>query len=255
MITFACNINCLYDIPVDNLYKKKLSNAAKNIGVKKIKTILFIEVLIIIILIIYLVYKQQIITSFLAIIGLILSIIYSASPLRLKAKGFLSPFAVIIGLYTLPILGGWFLIKNSINFYLILFVIGYAFMNEGFTLVNTCEDYAEDKKTGIKTWAHIIGIKNTLIIALIFSLFGFLSIIAIYLKISEFNSFTTTKLILSYILIVLSVLTISYSSIEVLQSLKDKDLEKSSKKYAKKMPKWFMITRYPLMFLALVIII
>ena len=55
-------------------------------------------------------------------------------------------------------------------------------MNEGFTLVNVCEDYDEDKEEGIRTWAHIFGIRRTILIAVLFSFSGVISIAALTLK-------------------------------------------------------------------------
>ena len=52
-------------------------------------------------------------------------------------------------------------------------------------------------------------------------------------------------------LIVLSGIVILKTSLEIQEVGKKKDLETSSKKYAKKMPKWFLKTRYPVFFAAL----
>lgn len=255
LILYACNINCLCDINIDKLYKKNLSAASESLGAKKIKIILTLELLLICFLVYYLYIHNHLITSALALLGLGFATIYSLPPLRLKAKGILSPLAVIVGLYTLPILGGWFLIENNVSVYFIIFVIGYAFMNEGFTLVNTCEDYHEDKKTGIKTWAHIFGLKNTLKLALIFSIAGYACILSLILKSFILISFSNFKIILVISLLCLSAITISISVLDVWKASRVSDLESAAKMYAKKMPKWFMITRYPLMLSALLILL
>lgn len=246
LITFACNLNCLCDIEVDGRHKKYMSNAAKSIGVRSIKIILVLEL----ILIFYLMYltREHIITVFLSLLGLFLAIAYSAKPFRIKARGILSPFPVLIGLYTLTILGGWFLVNDSFPLYLILFSIGYALMNEGITLVNTCEDYSEDKEEGIRTWAHIFGLKRTLIVAFIFTVMGFACIVSFIIKGIIFSITSST-------LTMISIVTLFMTTKQIYDVSKTDDYEKSAKESAPKMGKWFMITRYPLLLVSLSLLI
>ncbi len=245
LITFACNINCLYDLEVDKKYKKYLANAVEFLGRDKIKIILVLESFLIFFLIFILSEMSYRITASIAVLGYILSIVYSAPPFRMKARGFLSPFPCIIGLYTLPLLGGWFLFNTTLPPYFLVFVISYALMNEGITLVNTCEDYSEDLKEGIKTWAHVFGLKNALRFAFVFTLAGMGCIISLFFKVLvEGNTFTL-------ILISLASFTIFQTARDIHKVSKARDLEKSAKKYAPNMPKWFMSTRYPLLITAL----
>lgn len=239
LTTFASNINCFYDVDVDKHYKIELAKAIEEIGIRRVKKIIIAETLLALLLIFYFLMKDLIITSFLALLGLFLGYAYSAPPLRIKARGIASPLPVLIGLYMLPILGGWFLIRNDFPLYLIIFVIGYAFMNEGFVLINTCEDYEEDRKEGIKTWAHVFGLRNTIRIAFLFSLLGFL---CLYPFITFFNNF----LLLIFLLIFSFAL--SFSSYDIYKLSKSRNLMIETKKYAKKMPLWFSMTRYPLLF-------
>ena len=246
LITFACNLNCLCDIEVDGRHKKYMSNAAKSIGVRNIKIILVLEL----ILIFYLMYtiREHIITIFLSLLGLFFAITYSANPFRIKARGILSPFPVLIGLYTLTVLGGWFLVNDSFPLHLTLFSIGYALMNEGITLVNTCEDYSEDQEEGIKTWAHIFGLKKTLMLAFIFTFLGLSCIISIFIK-------TMIPTFLTLILVVISTFSILKTTKQIYGISKASNLEKSAKKHAPKMGKWFMMTRYPLLLVSLSLLI
>jgi 4-hydroxybenzoate polyprenyltransferase len=203
LITFACNINCLYDYDVDKKYKTHYSDAIQRLGFKTVERILVAEVVIILILTTYLFVNSHYITGSLALLGLFFSYAYSASPLRLKKRGVLSPFPVLVGLYTLPLLAGWFLLDKPIPIYFILFVVGYALMNEGFTLVNTCEDYTEDKTEGIRTWAHVFGLRKTLTVALAFSLGGLLSLFTLAFLWFPSFSLADPKAIITLVLIVI----------------------------------------------------
>lgn len=242
-LTFSCNLNCLCDLNVDERYKKFMSNAVKLLGIKNLKIILLLESIVIFFLIYILSVRGNKITAFISILGFICAIIYSAEPFRVKKRGIFSPLPVLIGLYILPILGGWFIFKSSLPWFIIIFIIGYGLMNEGFTLVNTCEDYSEDRKEGIKTWAHVFGLKKTLLLAFIFSISGFLCLTSFLIE-CHLSIFT-------YIMLVVSSFGILYASKEVYIANKGENLEESAKKYATKMRIWFMMTRYPLLFTAL----
>lgn len=255
LITFACNINCLYDYEVDRKYKSYHSDAIDRLGFGTVKRIILGEIIIALILILYLFINRHYITGSIALLGLFFSYAYSARPLRLKKRGVLSPFPVLIGLYTLPLLGGWFLLDKPVLGYFILFVVGYALMNEGFTLVNTCEDYAEDESEGIRTWAHVLGMRRTLTIALIFSLGGFLSLGALAFVWLPSFSFAGIKEIVTLFLIAILTVALVVSILQVNKARVGEDPEASAKLYAKKMPKWFMTTRYPMLLIALLIVI
>ncbi|MFO7990904.1 MAG: UbiA family prenyltransferase, partial [Thermoplasmata archaeon] len=89
LITFACNINCLYDIDIDKKYKKYMSDAVNTLGKKTVKSMITIEAVAIIIITSYLFTNGYIITSILALSGMIFGYIYSAEPIRVKKRGFL----------------------------------------------------------------------------------------------------------------------------------------------------------------------
>ncbi len=256
LITFSCNINCLYDIEIDKKYKDHMSNGVEEIGKKNVKHILFVEVISAFILIGVLINQGLIITPVLALSGLVFGYIYSADLVRIKKRGILSPIPVIIGLYTLPVLGGWFLFSSSLPTYMIVFTLGYAFLNEGITLVNTCEDYREDISEGIKTWAHVLEMRTTSKMAFIFTLLGGLvAVIGVILKPmtlgwSFYNTYSSIAFIILGVLNTIFILKISQ---KIYSTSEKDDLEAACKKTAKNMPKWFIGTRYPLVLMALLL--
>lgn len=255
LITFACNVNCLFDVNIDEKYKSYMSDSLKSLGKMKVKMIIFVESVLIISLIMILMKMGYVLTSILALSGFLMGYVYSANPVRIKKRGFLSPFPVLIGLYTLPVLGGWFIHNSSLSIYIVVFTIGYALLNEGITLVNTCEDYSEDKSEGIKTWAHIFELRNTMKIALIFTLIGGLTaVIGVILK-PVFLSWSTYNMYSSLLFIVAGIfnsLIIIKTGFSIYVAEKKEDIEKSCKDAAKNMPKWFVSTRYPLLIMALI---
>ncbi|MCJ7571279.1 MAG: UbiA family prenyltransferase [Candidatus Thermoplasmatota archaeon] len=249
---FGCNLNSLCDYNVDKLYKKYMSDSVDIIGKKNLKIIIFLEFLISVSIIMLFFLKGHLVVSLLGIIGLIIIFIYSAEPIRLKKQGLLSPLPILI-LYTIPMVGGWFIFRENITIYFLLFLVGYVLMNEGFTLVNTCEDFTEDKKEKIRTWAHVIGLKKTLKLAFIFSLCGLLCIIGLFLKLYQNN--WDIVYIPAIVSIFFTAILILKSSFEVREVYLGDDLEARAKKYGTRLQKWFLMTRYPLMISLLLLIL
>ncbi len=258
LITFACNVNCLYDIDIDKKYKKYMSDAVETLGKGTVKSFILLESVAIVLLTFYLFINGYIITSVLALSGMMFGYIYSAEPIRVKKRGIFSPFPVLIGLYTLPVLGGWFIFHGNLSLYIIVFSIGYALINEGITLVNTCEDYDEDKSEDITTWAHLFDLRKTMKIAYVFTIGGgIIAVIGVFLKPillgwSFYNMYSSVIFVSMGVLNTAIILLIGE---KIIVSSEKDDLKSSCKKAAKNMPKWFITTRYPLLLMSLLILL
>jgi 4-hydroxybenzoate polyprenyltransferase len=255
LITFACNINCVFDVAVDRLRKRELAAAVMYFGPKKMRSLLLSEALIAILFSIFLIFRGHWEVAFLALLGLYFAWSYSSPPLRMKGKGAMGPVPVILGVYVVPIVAGYLLMNGELTFLFLGFVTGYAVMNLGINLVNTCEDYSEDRLLGIKTVAHSIGMRKTLDLAFTTSLIGggiaLLCLMALgYPRLSQVIDLT----FIAILIYVLSILTVFFTSFEILKVGSAKNLEKSAKLHAKKMPKWFIITRYPMWLFALLLL-
>ena len=126
-------------------------------------------------------------------------------------------------------------------------------MNEGFTLVNMCEDYEEDKIEHIITWAHRIGIKRTIKIAVLFSLLGLLCVFSLLLKLNDY--ILNLRSFVFFALVLFTSGLIVKATYEVYEILTYDDLIQATKIYGTRLQRWFLITRYPLIFSALVLLI
>lgn len=255
ILTYSCNINCLHDLEVDEKSKKYLSNAVKSIGIPKLKILITIELLIACIIIIFLCIIKKEVIYLLAILGIIIANIYSAPPLRIKKRGILSPFPVIFGLYFLPIIAGSFIIIDQLSAFIFLFGIGYALIMQGITFINTCEDYEEDRISGIRTIAHVLGIRKTLFLGSVFvSVGGFIDLSFILIFKINLNTIKIIPLIAIVILSLSFIVSIINISKKLYLTSTSKSPFNLSKKTAVKMPNWFLSTRYPLFFISLLFI-
>jgi len=255
ILTYSCNINCVNDLRVDEKSKKHLSDAVKAIGIQKLKTVLAIELFVSIIIIISLCILKKDMIYLLAVGGILCGYSYSSPPLRIKKRGILSPFPVIFGLYFLPIIAGWYIVANRLSIFVILFATGYALIMQGITFINTCEDFEEDRTFGIQTIAHVFGARTTLFLGTIFvSVGGVLVLFLILFNkmqpiVSEIIPFLLILIISVFFLI--SITRISKRLYFVSRSNNPLSL---SKQETVKMRIWFLTTRYPLLFISLLLI-
>ncbi|NIO49299.1 MAG: hypothetical protein GTN73_07690 [Candidatus Aminicenantes bacterium] len=255
ILTYSCNINCLNDLEVDERHKNYLSQAVKSIGTSKLKILMAAELSIAGIIIISLCILKKEILYLCAFLGIVCGYVYSAPPLRIKKRGILSPLPVAFGLYLLPIIAGWFIVTDQLSAFIILFGMGYALIMQGIVFINTCEDYKEDRISGIRTLAHVLGVRKTLLLGSIFVLIGGITdlVLILFFKINLYN-LKTVSLISVLILITFfsgSIINISRRLYQISISRNPAVL---SKREASKMRKWFLTTRYPLFFIALLLI-
>jgi len=250
LATFSCNINCYYDVDVDSLYKKRLSNAVKTIGMERMAIIMTAEVLLAIAISIILALHGHLITSILAIIGLLFGWAYSSPPFRAKGHGLWGQMLVNTGIYVLPLVGGYLILSGEIGAVVWAFIFFYAIMNTGINLVNSAEDYHEDKNMGIRTAAHALGIKRTMRLAVFLMLTGYLSLLLILL---DFYWKGGWPEIAGISILAISALFFVPDAIKC--GLPDRNIESQAKRCGKKVPFWFVITRYPIwLFLLLYLI-
>jgi len=253
LAVFACNINSYFDYEVDKRYKRYMSDAVDAIGKKNIRFILGFELAAALALIAYLLAEGKILPGLLAIVGIFFAVSYSAEPIRIKGRGWMSQLPIFIGLYMVPLFAGYLLIRISFLPSFIIFVIGYAMMNEGFTIVNSCEDYSEDRREGICTWAHLLGLDRALKVAFVFVLAGLLSIVVLIFRISW--SHIAVYEWFAIAVSAVSVMTILAASIDVYRIRHADDLEASAKIHAQKLSRWFIMTRYPLVATAFLLLL
>jgi 4-hydroxybenzoate polyprenyltransferase len=255
ILTYSCQINCLNDLEVDAKYKKYLSNAVRSLGIPTLKTIMTIELLIGGIIIFLLCFLKKNIIYSLAFLGVISGYVYSAPPLRVKKRGILSPLPVMFGLYFLPIIAGWFIVNEKLSVFIFLFGMGYALIMQGITFINTCEDFEEDKISGIRSFAHVAGVGKTLLLGSIFVFVGGfveLSLISTKIKIDALGFVPSIAVLILGAFFVVSIIYIARNLYLIGKS--DKALV-LCKRYAVKMPLWFLITRYPLFFIGLLLVL
>ena len=241
-VTFACNINCYYDRDVDRLYKRELYFATERLG-KRLSVIMALEVLASLIITTVLLIHGKWLAAVLSLLGLFFAYSYSAPPLRIKGRGKYSPLPVMIGVYVLPIIAGYSVLSMDFSPCFWGFLTGYFFLNLGINLVNVAEDVDVDAKAGIRTIGVEKGARVVLRTAWISQLLG-VSAPLFLLPMLRMNLW-----VLSFF--ILSLITALYTFFEIFALYLSLDPLKAAKKGGKNLPKWFVITRYPLLLMAI----
>jgi len=261
VLTFACNLNCLADADVDALHKKRMSEAVRSLGETGIKAILAAEAVLAFALAALLAALERDVVFMTGALALGIAYAYSAPPLRIKKRGWLSPLPVMFGLYALPPIGGWYLFRESFDGAIVAFALGYAMLMEGLTIVNTCEDLPEDEAAGVRTLAHALGIRRTLVLGAWLAGAGGIgaagAVAAVAVMRGSIRGGPGSPGAVS--LIVAGALAAYYgvqvaAAVRILRGLaRDEDPAAECKRLAALMPAWFLKTRYPLLFIAVLL--
>jgi len=255
ILTYACNINCISDVEVDQKFKRYMSEAVRAFKPKTLKRVIFVEIILILLLASLLcIIKQDVIFS-VSLFGLLCGYAYSTPPLRIKKRGVFSPFPVMIGLYFFPLVFGWFIVAEDISIFILLFALGYALIMQGITFLNTCEDFTEDKSSDITTLAHILGLNKILKLASLAVASGGILVMAT-LSLNRWERLFNNPVLLPIIAVGLLFLagTLIYISRTLYILSQSDQAELECKKHSGKMRRWFLSIRYPLFVIALLLV-
>jgi 4-hydroxybenzoate polyprenyltransferase len=255
ILTFSCNMNCLADVGVDAKFKTRLSDSVRSLGPAKIKIFLGVEAVLAAGLCIALALSRKNALFLLGAGALGAGYVYSAPPFRLKKRGWLGLLPVMVGLYALPPAAGFFLMRGRLSWFILAFSMGYAFLMEGITLINTCEDYAEDEAAGIRTLAHVLGIRRTLTLGAWLSAAGGAIDLFLILGVKADGTSMNLGKIFGLIFVGAFFAWAVISIVRVFRRIaRSDDPAAQSKAHGRLMRIWFLKTRYSLLIMALFLV-
>lgn len=145
-------INCYEDYELDSIYKSHLSNAVFELGKKHVKwQIIISAILALVLTCIVAIANHQLYLIHLTMAGTFIGLQYSMKPFKFKSQGILQ----LICLWGIIFFGPMLytaIITNGFPGILQLFIFAaYGFHQMGIILLNTAEDYTEDKASGLHT--------------------------------------------------------------------------------------------------------
>lgn len=169
--------NCLADRDLDVVYKTRLAEAVRGLGVRNVAAQIALSAAGALGIAAHLAWVTgRLEIPGLVAAGLFLGHQYSFAPLRFKARGILQVPALALLIFVGPML----LVARSLSADLppIGLVFAYAAMQQGTIAINTAEDLPEDVEAGIRTSAVALGLRGIVVLALVMVAAGGLGVIA-----------------------------------------------------------------------------
>ena len=157
-----------YELDLRDDRKKGLVQALDSFGHKKVKIALIIEFLVTLVLVsIFSVIYQKWILLPLWIVGISLGLVYSAPPLRLKARSWIAPISQMLVLAIFPVFFAFYTFTFELNPFFLLALGGLALTVYGVIVPTELRDYFGDKAMSIQTMTVRLGLSRSSFLGII----------------------------------------------------------------------------------------
>jgi 4-hydroxybenzoate polyprenyltransferase len=180
----GAQINTLsdYDLDLKDPRKKNITDAVDAFGKKRIKILLSVEFVITLFLVIlFISINNNLWLLLMWIIGISLGWIYSALPIRLKARSWLAPVSLILVLGIFPVLFAYLTFSNNIQPFFLLALIGLTMTIYGVIIPTEIRDYFGDKTMNIATMTVHLGLVKACVLSMLLIGIGAVFFLAAYL--------------------------------------------------------------------------
>jgi 4-hydroxybenzoate polyprenyltransferase len=210
----GAQINTLSDYELDSRdeRKKRLVRAMDSFGRKRLIGLVIIEFLFTLVLVsLFALFQGKPALLFMWVAGIFLGWAYSAPPIRLKARSWLAPAALILVLAVFPVMFAYYSFAFAFDPLFLLSVAGLALTVYGVIIPTEIRDYFGDKAMDIETMTVHIGLAKASFLAIVLLSTGAL--------------FTMTAFVLEFLykqhaLLGLSLLTIPVAVLIVLEKFR-----------------------------------
>ena len=173
LFAFGDMINCLADRDLDAVYKKSLSQAVYGLGVPFVKFQVGAACVVAALIAAHLSWRlDRWALLGMVIVGLALGAAYSVAPVRLKGRGVAGLICLWAIIFVGPMLLASLLVRPDFLADVTAVALAFGTLQMGVTLVNTAEDYPEDREAGVRTSVIALGLERGIRIALLLVLVG-----------------------------------------------------------------------------------
>lgn len=255
-------INTIFDHDLDSAdnRKKGLVQAMDSLGQSRLKSLVVVEVLISFALAVISSLNQRNPALLLMwAVGIFLGYAYSAPPLRIKSKCWLSLGTLLLVLCVLPVLFVFYTFTSKLNPLFLLFLVGQVLSVYGLILPTEIRDYFEDSTMGIETMTVRIGIvKASSLSIMSLCAGGILTGAAFFLRLAYgfqlvLIVFLPTIAVADYI--VLRKLRTLYSLSKEYTSSKGSSKAQDIRKLAADSPRWIILASQAAVFMSLILLV
>jgi 4-hydroxybenzoate polyprenyltransferase len=182
LLAFGDLLNCLADRDLDAIYKPHLTEAVYGLGVRGVIVQATLSAVAAFALTIHLAWLlQRWLLVPVVLVGLFVAYAYSVEPFRLKSRGLWQLGFYWLGLFTGPMLFAALLFDPWPAGGVLLVAVFYGLMQTGVILVNTAEDYPEDRQLGVRTVIVALGLTRGMRLAVVLVVLGGLGLVASFL--------------------------------------------------------------------------
>jgi 4-hydroxybenzoate polyprenyltransferase len=159
LFAFGDMINCLADRDLDARYKKHLSDAVYALGLPFVTAQIVVSALAALGIAVHLAFAlNRWLLVPVVIVGLLLGAAYSVEPVRLKGRGIWHLICLWLIVLFGPMLFISLLLRSFPSAGLLVFAAAYATIQMGIILVNSAEDYPEDREAGVRNTVVAYGL-------------------------------------------------------------------------------------------------
>jgi len=166
----GAQVNTIYDHELDSRddRKKSLVRALSDFGQRRVKRLLLAEFLFALSLVsLLLVITGKPILLFMWVAGISLGYLYSAPPLRIKARSWLAPFTLILVLAIFPVLFEYYIFSSVLKPLFLVSLAGLAMTVYGVIIPTEIRDYFVDKAMEIETMTVRLGLVKASLLSIL----------------------------------------------------------------------------------------
>jgi 1,4-dihydroxy-2-naphthoate octaprenyltransferase len=159
LFAFGDLLNCLADRHLDAIYKPHLTEAVYGLGVRGVAAQALVSALAALALAAHLSWllSRWLLLPMVAA-GLFVAYAYSVAPFRLKGRGLWQLAFYWLGLFTGPMVFAALLFRDPPPWDVLAVAVAFGMVQTGVILVNTAEDYPEDRLMGARTAVVALGL-------------------------------------------------------------------------------------------------
>jgi 4-hydroxybenzoate polyprenyltransferase len=173
LFAFGDLLNCLADRNLDALAKPHLAEAVYGLGVRGVFAQAVLSALAALALTVHLAWLlDRWLLLPLVAVGLFVAYAYSVEPFRLKGRGLWQLAFYWLGLFTGPMIFAALLFEPRPPWTVLAVAVAFGMVQTGVILVNTAEDYPEDRQLGVRTVIVAVGLARGIGLALGLAVLG-----------------------------------------------------------------------------------
>lgn len=165
-------INCYADYELDSIYKSYLSNAVYELGKRNVRIQMIVSGVLALLISFYIsIATKQYYLIPLVIAGTFIGLQYSVKPFKFKSRGLWQLLCLWLIIFFGPMLYTAIITAGFPSPLQIALFSLYGFHQMGIILLNTAEDYTEDKATGLNTIIIYLGLHRAMNVAFFLVIF------------------------------------------------------------------------------------